>query len=107
MQMNIARLENNIKYKHIQKFPSDVNNYDFLNACDVLITDYSSVFFDYANTRNKIVLFTYDIWNFLIAILRLRAFLILRKLLKSFGGGDGYASAFLYGYVRRYIRCLP
>lgn len=47
-------------YKHIQKFPSDVNNYDFLNACDVLITDYSSVFFDYSITKKPIVLFMYD-----------------------------------------------
>ena len=27
---------------------------------DILITDYSSVFFDFANTRRKIILFVYD-----------------------------------------------
>ena len=31
-----------------------------MNICDILITDYSSVFFDYALTRNKVILFTYD-----------------------------------------------
>lgn len=46
--------------KHIKKFPAKYDTYEFLNITDVLITDYSSVFFDYANTRNKIVLFPYD-----------------------------------------------
>lgn len=34
--------------------------YDFLTCCDGLITDYSSILFDFANTRRKIILFTYD-----------------------------------------------
>lgn len=45
---------------HIKPFPKDLETYDFLNIADVLITDYSSVFFDFACTRRKIVLFTYD-----------------------------------------------
>jgi len=48
------------KYKNIDPFPSNIETYDFLNACDVLITDYSSVFFDFAVTGRKIVLFAYD-----------------------------------------------
>lgn len=47
-------------YKHIVKFPDDVDSYSFLNAVDVLITDYSSVFFDFSITRKPIVLFMYD-----------------------------------------------
>ena len=47
-------------YKNIYKFPQEYETYDFLNICDILITDYSSVFFDYALTKNKIILFTYD-----------------------------------------------
>jgi len=47
-------------YKHIRMFPQDFETYDFLTACDVLITDYSSVFFDYAVSGQKIVLFAYD-----------------------------------------------
>jgi CDP-glycerol glycerophosphotransferase len=47
-------------FRHIKRFPSDYETYDFLNAADVLITDYSSVFFDFACTHRKIVLFPYD-----------------------------------------------
>lgn len=47
-------------FTHIKKFPTEYETYDFLSACDLLITDYSSVFFDYAAGRKKVVLFTYD-----------------------------------------------
>ncbi|MBQ9072715.1 MAG: CDP-glycerol glycerophosphotransferase family protein [Bacilli bacterium] len=46
--------------KHIKKFPAKYETYEFLNITDCLITDYSSVVFDYAITGNKIVLYTYD-----------------------------------------------
>jgi len=48
------------QFSHIRLFPEDCETYTFLSATDGLITDYSSVFFDYALTRNKIILFTYD-----------------------------------------------
>lgn len=48
------------KLKHIKNFPAEYETYDFLNIADVLVTDYSSVFFDYACTRKKVVLFPYD-----------------------------------------------
>lgn len=48
------------KYKHIINFPERYETYDVLNVADCLITDYSSVFFDYAVMRKKIVLFAYD-----------------------------------------------
>ncbi len=47
-------------FKKIKTFPKNYEVYEFLNAADVLITDYSSVFFDFAVTGKKIVLFTYD-----------------------------------------------
>ncbi len=47
-------------FKHIRKFPANLETYDFLNCTDCLITDYSSVFYDYAVTKKKCVLFTYD-----------------------------------------------
>lgn len=47
-------------FTHIRLFPEDCETYEFLNATDGLITDYSSVFFDYAVSRRKIILFTYD-----------------------------------------------
>ncbi len=46
--------------KHIKSFPEGYETYDVLNMADVLITDYSSVFFDFANTKRKIILFNYD-----------------------------------------------
>ncbi len=45
---------------HIREFPAEYETYDFLNASDMLITDYSSIMFDYAVSRKKIILFTYD-----------------------------------------------
>ena len=52
-------------YKHIKPFPSDEDNYEFLNAMDALITDYSSVFFDFALTHKPIILFTYDMEEYI------------------------------------------
>lgn len=49
------------KYLHIYTFPSFYETYDVLNCCDVLITDYSSVLFDFVITKRKIVLFPYDL----------------------------------------------
>ena len=48
------------KYSKIKKFPNKYETYEFLNICDKLITDYSSVFFDYAITKNKIIIYAYD-----------------------------------------------
>ncbi len=47
-------------FKHIRNFPEEYETYDFLNCAQCLITDYSSVFYDYANTQKKIILFTFD-----------------------------------------------
>ena len=47
-------------FKFIKPFPTMYENYDVLNAADCLITDYSSVFFDFATTRRKIIIFNYD-----------------------------------------------
>ena len=48
------------EFSHIRAFPGDIDNYEFLNAADALITDYSSVFFDYSLTGKPIILYTYD-----------------------------------------------
>ena len=47
-------------FSHIKAFPEGYEIYDVLNITDCLITDYSSVMFDYANTKRKIILFNYD-----------------------------------------------
>ena len=48
------------KFSHIRPFPKGYEIYEIVNLGDVLITDYSSVFFDFANTSRKIILFNYD-----------------------------------------------
>lgn len=48
------------KFKHIKTFPEGYEDYDVLNVADVLITDYSRVIFDFANTKRKIILFNHD-----------------------------------------------
>lgn len=47
-------------FEKIRPFPYEFETYDFLNIADCLITDYSSVMFDYLNTGKKIFLYTYD-----------------------------------------------
>lgn len=47
-------------FKNIFEFPLDYETYHFLSISNILITDYSSVLFDYVNTRNKIIIFDYD-----------------------------------------------
>lgn len=48
------------KFNHIKPFPKGFEIYDIVNMADCLITDYSSVFFDFANTKRKIIIFNYD-----------------------------------------------
>ncbi len=47
-------------FRHIFAFPENIDTYTFLNATDALVTDYSSVMFDYSLSNRKVVLFTYD-----------------------------------------------
>ena len=50
-------LEDFSGYHHILPFPASWDTYEGLSVCDTLITDYSSVFYDYANSGKKIILF--------------------------------------------------
>lgn len=52
-------------FQHIRFFPEEYETYDFLAVCDVLVTDYSSVFFDFASPEKKIVLFPYDLEEYI------------------------------------------
>lgn len=47
-------------FSKIREFPADYETYDFLSIADGLITDYSSVMFDFASTGKGIYLYTYD-----------------------------------------------
>lgn len=48
------------KYKRIKPFPETYETYEFLSIAEVLVTDYSSVFFDFLNTNRKVILYVYD-----------------------------------------------
>lgn len=52
-------------YRKVRPFPDDYETYEFLNIADVLVTDYSSVFFDFLNTGKKIILYIYDKLDYL------------------------------------------
>lgn len=56
----IADKMNYSVFKKVRQFPKEYETYEFLSIADCLITDYSSVFYDFANTKKKIILFTYD-----------------------------------------------
>lgn len=61
----VAQSFNFDKYKD---FIIDVSNYDDINhlyvISDMLITDYSSVFFDYANLKRPIIFYMYDLEDY-------------------------------------------
>lgn len=47
-------------YQHLKLFPKNEDVYEFLQTVEKLITDYSSIMFDFALTKREILLFTYD-----------------------------------------------
>lgn len=47
-------------YKKVRQFPSDVDSYQLLALTEALITDYSSVFYDYLVLRKQIILYCAD-----------------------------------------------
>ncbi len=57
MLRGVIRLK---RYQRLRPFPSDIEPYEHLATCDALVTDYSSVLFDFASTRRPIFLYTPD-----------------------------------------------
>ena len=53
------------KFDHIIPFPDNYEVYDVLAIADCLITDYSSVMFDFLSTGKKIVLYVYDKYEYI------------------------------------------
>lgn len=55
----------NFDFERYKDFVIDVSNHDDINElyviADMLITDYSSVFFDYANLKRPIIFYMYDL----------------------------------------------
>ena len=58
-------ISNNLDLTTFKGFAYDVSKYDDISELylisDILITDYSSVFFDYANLKRPILFYTYDL----------------------------------------------
>ena len=58
-------ISNNLDLRDVEDFAFDVSRYDDIAelylVADILITDYSSVFFDYANLKRPILYYTYDL----------------------------------------------
>ena len=48
------------RYNKIHEFPHDMETYEVLNAADILVTDYSSVMFDFLNAGREVFLYDYD-----------------------------------------------
>lgn len=58
-RIDISGLDN------VRMFPAEYETYDFLGICDTLMTDYSSVMFDYAATGGEVILYMYDYEDYL------------------------------------------
>lgn len=48
-------------YRRIRAFPDEMDGYDFLGRCDALVTDYSSVLFDFAASGRPVLLYMPDL----------------------------------------------
>lgn len=55
------------KFRHIKQFPPLVDSYALMAVSDALVTDYSSVFFDYLTLGKQIVLHIEDIKHYVRA----------------------------------------
>lgn len=107
--LNITSISNS--YKNIIPYPELFDIYEILSVSDLLITDYSSIMFDYLYSEKPIILFIYDYKQYNEE----RGFYIdaketpfskaytteeLISLLKSPLSTDGYSE-----YIKRF--CLP
>ena len=58
-------IANSFNFEKYKGFVYDASNYDDINGCyiisDILLTDYSSVFFDYANLKRPMLFYMYDL----------------------------------------------
>lgn len=52
------------EFPKIRLLPSDVELYAFIALVDVLVTDYSSIMYDFINTNKQIVLYTHDLEDY-------------------------------------------
>ncbi|MCR5665022.1 MAG: CDP-glycerol glycerophosphotransferase family protein [Oscillospiraceae bacterium] len=60
LKLHPAMLQSVGKMRFCHQMPDEYEVYEFLNAADILITDYSSVYFDFTNTGRRTILYQYD-----------------------------------------------
>lgn len=60
-----GRLSQN-RYLNIMALDPQSDSYSFLKIADVLVTDYSSIYFDYLYIRRPIIFFSYDLDEYLL-----------------------------------------
>ena len=53
------------KFSKARSFPAEYETYDFLAVCDTLISDYSSVMMDFAQTGRQVIMYMYDYEEYL------------------------------------------
>ena len=53
------------KFSKARPFPDEYETYDFLAVCDTLISDYSSVMMDFAQTGRQVIMYMYDYEEYL------------------------------------------
>lgn len=51
----------NISFDNVVVLPNTIDTNEFLGCIDILITDYSSIFFDFYPTRKPIIFYAYDL----------------------------------------------
>lgn len=51
-------------FHNVKSIPNHIETYDFLSISDVLITDYSSVMFDFFNSGKRIALYQFDLQEY-------------------------------------------
>ena len=53
------------QFSKAKPFPAEYETYDFLAVCDTLISDYSSVMIDFAQTGRQVIMYMYDYEEYL------------------------------------------
>jgi len=53
------------EFSNISQIPDDIELYEFLAAVDVLVTDYSSIMYDFVCTNRPVILYTYDLEEYI------------------------------------------
>jgi CDP-glycerol glycerophosphotransferase (TagB/SpsB family) len=65
LKMHLYSLDNIGSHSNISSFPAELDVYPFLSVVDLLITDYSSIAFDFALIKGNTIFYAYDLERYL------------------------------------------